>query len=201
MIRVLIVDDHPIVRDGLEVLLASEKDISIYGAVASAEEALALCEKNGAPDVVVTDVHMPGGMTGLELCAKLGKACPAARVLLLAGMPLKAEVDEARAMGAAGYLPKSSKRGALSAAIRRVVEEPGVFVEEAYVQQKTILSAREADILRYTALGKTREEIAIILGISPETVRTHAKNTMAKLDTVNSAGTVSRAYELGLLRA
>ena len=201
MIKVLIVDDHPIVRDGLEVLLASEKDISIFGAVASAEEALALCEKNGAPDVVVTDVHMPGGMTGLELCTKLGKSCPTARVLLLAGMPLKAEVDEARAMGAAGYLPKSSKRGTLSAAIRRVVAEPGVFVEEAYVQPKTILSAREADILRYTALGKTREEIAIILGISPETVRTHAKNTMAKLDTVNSAGTVSRAYELGLLRA
>ena len=97
MIRVLIVDDHPIVRDGLEVLLASEKGISIHGTAASAEEAVALCEKKGAPDVVVTDVHMPGGMTGLELAARLKKTCPSARVLLLAGMPLKAEVDEARA--------------------------------------------------------------------------------------------------------
>ena len=67
MINVLIVDDHPIVRDGLEVLLASEGDFSIHGSVASAEEALAHCAKKGAPDVVVTDVHMPGGMTGLEL--------------------------------------------------------------------------------------------------------------------------------------
>ena len=116
-------------------------------------------------------------------------------------MPLKAEVDEARALGAAGYLPKSSKRGALSAAIRRVVAEPGCFAEEAYVQPKTILSAREAEILKYMANGKTREEIAIILGIGFETVRTHTKNLMVKLDATNSAGAVSRAYELGLLRA
>ena len=201
MIRVLIVDDHPIVRDGLEVLLASEKGISIHGTAASAEEAVALCEKKGAPDVVVTDVHMPGGMTGLELAARLKKTCPSARVLLLAGMPLKAEVDEARALGAAGYLPKSSKRGVLAAAIRRVVAEPGVFVEEAYVQPKTILSAREAEILKYMALGKTREEIAMILGIGFETVRTHTKNIIVKLDASNSTGAVSRAYELGLLRA
>ena len=110
MINVLIVDDHPIVRDGLEVLLASEGDFSIHGSVASAEEALAHCAKKGAPDVVVTDVHMPGGMTGLELLARLKKDFPTVRVILLAGMPLKAEVDEARALGAAGYLPKRLRR-------------------------------------------------------------------------------------------
>ncbi len=90
MINVLIVDDHPIVRDGLEVLLASEGDFSIHGSVASAEEALAHCAKKGAPDVVVTDVHMPGGMIGLELLARLKKDFPTVRVILLAGMPLKA---------------------------------------------------------------------------------------------------------------
>ena len=67
MTSILIVDDHPIVRDGLEVLLSSEKDFTIHGAVASAEEALALCGKKGPPDVVVNDVHMPGVMTGLEM--------------------------------------------------------------------------------------------------------------------------------------
>ena len=107
MTSILIVDDHPIVRDGLEVLLASEKDFGIHGAAASAEEALALCEKKGPPDVVVTDVHMPGGMTGLELLARMRKSYPSSRVILLAGMPLKSEVDEARANGAAGYMPKS----------------------------------------------------------------------------------------------
>lgn len=201
MISVLIVDDHPIVRDGLGVLLESEGDFAIHGTAASAEEALKFCAEKGAPDVVLTDVHMPGGMTGLELAARLKKACPSTRVVLLAGMPLKAEVDEARSIGAAGYMPKSSKRGVLSAAIRRVVAEPGAFVEESYVQPKTILSVREAEILRYMALGKTREEIAIILGIGFETVRTHTKNLMTKLDAANSAGAVSRAYELGLLRA
>ena len=126
---------------------------------------------------------------------------PGPKVLLLAGMPLKSEVDEAKANGAAGYMPKSSKRGVLSAAIRRVAADPAAFVEEGYVQPKTILSAREAEILRYMAMGKTREEIAIILGIGFETVRTHTKNLMTKLDATNSAGAVSRAYELGLLRA
>ena len=69
------------------------------------------------------------------------------------------------------------------------------------MQPKTILSSREAEILRYMAMGKTREEIAIILGIGFETVRTHTKNLITKLDATNSAGAVSRAYELGLLRA
>lgn len=201
MTSILIVDDHPIVRDGLEVLLASEKDFKIHGAVASAEEALALCGKKGSPDVVVTDVHMPGGMTGLELLSRMKKSYPSARVILLAGMPLKSEVDEAKSNGAAGYMPKSSKRGVLSAAIRRVAADPAAFVEEGYVQPKTILSSREAEILRYMAMGKTREEIAIILGIGFETVRTHTKNLITKLDATNSAGAVSRAYELGLLRA
>ena len=169
--------------------------------VASAEEALALCGKKGPPDVVVTDVHMPGGMTGLELLSRMKKSYPSARVILLAGMPLKSEVDEAKSNGAAGYMPKSSKRGVLAAAIRRVAADPAAFVEEGYVQPKTILSAREAEILRYMAMGKTREEIAIILGIGFETVRTHTKNLITKLDATNSAGAVSRAYELGLLRA
>ena len=168
MINVLIVDDHPIVRDGLEVLLASEGDFSIHGSVASAEEALAHCAKKGAPDVVVTDVHMPGGMTGLELLARLKKDFPTVRVILLAGMPLKAEVDEARALGAAGYLPKSSKRGALSAAIRRVVAEPDCFAEEAYVQPKTILSAREAEILKYMANGEYSAMISFDLNGTDE---------------------------------
>ena len=200
MITVMIVDDHPVVRDGLEVLLASEKEFKIHATAATAAEALALCEKKGAPDVLVSDIRMPE-MTGLELLPRMRKLYPQTRVLLLAGMPLKSEEEEARAGGAAGYLPKSAKRGVLAAAIRRVAAEPDVFVEEGYVQPKTRLSGRESEILRYMALGKTREEIAVILGISFETVRTHTKNLFAKLDAVNSAAAVSRAYELGLLRA
>ncbi len=200
MISVMIVDDHPVVRDGLEVLLASEKGFKIHATASTAAEALRICEKKGAPDVVVSDIRMPE-MTGLEMLPRLRKLYPKTRVLLLAGMPLKAEEDEARAGGAAGYLPKSAKRGVLAAAIRRVAAEPDAFVEEGYVEPKTILSARESEILKYMALGKTREEISMILGIGFETVRTHTKNLMVKLDASNSAGAVSRAYELGLLRA
>lgn len=200
MISVMIVDDHPVVRDGLEVLLSSEKEFKIHATASTAAEALAVCEKKGSPDVIVCDIHMPG-MTGLELLPRIRKLYPETRFLLLAGMPLKFEEEEARAGGAAGYLPKSAKRGVLAAAIRRVAAERDVFVEEGYVQPKTILSSREMEILKYMALGKTREEISMILGIGFETVRTHTKNLIAKLDASNSAGAVSRAYELGLLRA
>ena len=101
MITVMIVDDHPVVRDGLEVLLASEKEFKIHATAATAAEALALCEKKGAPDVLVSDIRMPE-MTGLELLPRMRKRYPQTRVLLLAGMPLKSEEEEARAGGAAG---------------------------------------------------------------------------------------------------
>ena len=167
MIDVMIVDDHPVVREGLEVMLASEKGFSIRPSAESAEEALALCRKGGAPDVLVSDIHMTG-MTGLELLPRV---------------------------------PKSAKRGAIAAAIRHVVSEPDAFVEEQFAPPPSPLSEREGEILRYMALGKTREEISIILGIGLETVKTHSKNLIAKLDATNTAGAVSRAYELGLLRA
>lgn len=200
MIDVMIVDDHPVVREGLEVMLASEKGFSIRPSAESAEEALALCRKDGAPDVLVSDIHM-AGMTGLELLPRVKREFPSVKVLLLAGMPLKAEEEEARSAGASGYLPKSAKRGAIAAAIRHVVSEPDAFVEEQFAPPPSPLSEREGEILRYMALGKTREEISIILGIGLETVKTHSKNLIAKLDATNTAGAVSRAYELGLLRA
>ena len=199
MISILIVDDHPMVREGLAAMLESEEGFRVAAIAPNGEAAVEIAGRE-RPDVVLSDVRMPK-MDGFSMLAKMRGLNPGPKVLLLAGMPLKSEVDEAKANGAAGYMPKSSKRGGLSAAIRRVAADPAAFVEEEYVQPKTILSAREAEILRYMAMGKTREEIAIILGIGFETVRTHTKNLITKLDATNSAGAVSRAYELGLLRA
>ncbi len=200
MTSIMIVDDHPVVREGMEVLLASEKGFKIHSTAESAEEALAVCRKKGAPDVIVSDIRMHG-MTGLELLPRIKKEFPGVKVLLLAGMPLKAEVEEAKKSGAAGYLPKSAKRGAIAAAIKRIAAEPGIFIEEEYSEPKGILSEREGEILRYMAMGKTREEISIILGIGIETVKTHSKNLISKLDATNTAGAISRAYEMGILRA
>lgn len=200
MISIMIVDDHPVVRDGLEVLLSSEKGFSIHATAKSGEDALSICRKKGAPDVMVSDIRMDG-MSGLDLLQRMRKDFPTTRVLLLAGMPLQNEVNEARTHGAAGYLPKSAKRGTLASAIRAVAADDKVFMEEDCGLPAIALTVRENEVLRYMALGKTREEMAIIMGLSAETVKTHSRHVIEKLDASNSAGAVARAYELGMLRA
>ena len=123
------------------------------------------------------------------------------RILLLAGMPLKAEAERAKRLGANGYLPKSVNQTRLMDAIRFVVTRPDDFMEESTLDEpSSLLSPREREVLEYMRIGKTREIIAQILGIGLETVRSHIKNILTKLDAENSAAAVNRAYELGILR-
>ena len=202
MTKVLIVDDHPVVRNGLEAMLSVEEDIEVSATVEGGDAAVAWCAKNprALPDVIVTDVHMPKG-DGFALLAAVRNAYPSVRVLMLAGMPLKDEENRAREDGARGYLPKSLDGQALVKAIRRIAKANGGFVSNDYVPNTGILSDKELTVLQYASEGKTREEIAVILNIHPETVKTHLKHIMAKLDTVNTTASVARAFELGLLRA
>ena len=141
------------------------------------------------------------GMDGFETLAKLRRFYPEIRVLLLAGMPLKVEEEKARAEGARGYLPKSLDWERLVSAIR-IAAKDGDFIADDFDEPKVgPLSRREIDVLTYIAQGKTHEEIGIIGGISAETVRTHMKSILRKLDCANAPAAVSRAYELGILRA
>lgn len=202
MTKVLIVDDHPVVRNGLEAMLSVEEDIEVSATVEGGDAAVAWCAKNprALPDVIVTDVHMPKG-DGFALLAAVRNAYPSVRVLLLAGMPLKDEENRAREDGARGYLPKSLDGQALVKAIRRIAKANGGFVSNDYVPNTGILSDKELTVLQYASEGKTREEIAVILNIHPETVKTHLKHIMEKFDTVNTVASVARGFELGLLRA
>ena len=200
MITIMIVDDHPLVREGMASMLENESDFKVTASVASGVEAVAWCKENGAPDVVVSDIRMPG-MDGFETLAKLQRTHPDIRMLMLAGMPLKAEAEKARAAKARGYLPKSIDWERLVAAIRLAAKK-GEFIAESFDEVKTgPLSPRETEIVRYISQGKTHEEIGIILGISSETVRSHTKSIQRKLDCTNSASAVTRAFELGILRA
>ena len=200
MITIMIVDDHPLVREGMASMLENESDFKVTASVASGVEAVAWCKENGAPDVVVSDIRMPG-MDGFETLAKLQRTHPDIRMLMLAGMPLKAEEEKARAAKARGYLPKSIDWERLVAAIRLAAKK-GEFIAESFDEVKTgPLSPRETEIVRYISQGKTHEEIGIILGISSETVRSHTKSIQRKLDCTNSASAVTRAFELGILRA
>ncbi len=201
MTKVMIVDDHPVVRNGLEAMLSVEEDIEVVAAVDGGDAAAEWFAKNARrlPDVVVTDVHMPKG-DGFGLLASIRNMRCKAKVLMLAGMPLKDEETRAKEDGADGYLPKSLDGQALVAFIRRIAKSSG-FVTNEYEQNTGILTDKELTVLQYASEGKTRDEIAMIIGLRPETVKTHLKHIMEKLDTVNTAASVARGFELGLLRA
>lgn len=197
MIRIMIVDDHPVVREGLEAMLESAKGFRVVASAADGETAVEKVAKAN-PDILVLDIRLPG-MDGFATLEAICKERPDQKALLLAGMPLKAELSRAREMGASGYLPKNVDHRRLLDALRTIAAG-GPFQEETLPEVPSMLTAREMDVLKYLALGKTREEVGLILGIALETVRTHTKSIQVKLDASNTTGAVSRAYELGILR-
>jgi len=197
MIKVMIVDDHPVVRDGLEAMLESAKGFSVCGSFGDGESAVAALVRT-MPDIVVLDIRLPG-MDGFATLEKMRRHIPDQKALLLAGMPLTEELERARSMGAAGYLPKNVVHTRLLEAMRAAAEG-GPFQEEELPKVPSMLTSREMAVLKYLALGKTREEVGMILGVAAETVKTHAKSIQIKLDAPNTTGAVSRAYELGILR-
>ena len=152
MISIMIVDDHPMVREGLAAMLESEQDFQVGALAATGEEAVAIAG-TAKPDVVLSDIRMPG-IDGFGVLAKLKESYPDIRVLLMAGMPLKEEEARAREEGAKGYLPKNVDQDRLVAAIRTIAAgEPG-FVCEEFQAAPSTLTARELDVLKEVASGK-----------------------------------------------
>lgn len=194
-IRILIVDDHPMVREGLAAMLESEEGFAVVGLAANGEEALSQVAA-AKPDVILSDVRMPK-LDGFAMLARL----KGAKVILLAGMPLKDEEQRARDLGAKGYLPKDVDQDRLSDAIREIAAKDDVFVCDAFQSAPSLLTARELDVLKHLAKGLQRDQIAAVLGIGPESVKTHLKGLMVKLHAPNATSAVGRAFELGILRA
>lgn len=199
-ITLLIVDDHPIVLEGLKAMFEFRPKFSVAAALPSAEDAVKWIKENGEVDVVLSDVRMPG-MTGFDLVEELGKSHPNVKVVLLSGTPLMDERKKARELGAAGYFAKTANTATLADAVRSLAECSEEFLSEDYTPSRTDLTLKEEETLRYMALGKTREEIAIITACSPETVKNRMTVIRQKLDAPNAASAISRAYELGILRA
>lgn len=163
---------------------------------------------------MLSDIGRKGGSREVEFSAGVGAliglgfavlervrhAFPGLKVLLLAGMPLQDELERAKNGGAAGYVPKSLPWDELTASIRRAMAGGAFEGYEPPARRGGILSPREEEILKYLNLGKTQDEIAIILGIGRETIKTHIRTLKEKLSASSSAGAVGRAYELGILR-
>lgn len=191
-IRVLIADDHTIVRKGISALLATEPDIQVVGEARDGVEALALAQSLN-PDVVLMDLVMPR-LDGIEATRQIALKQPGARILVLTSFAADDKVFPAIKAGALGYLLKDSDPEMLVEAIRRVYNgesslEPSiarkVLIELAQPPRTGLtpepLTARELDVLRFVAQGKNNKEIAGALFITDTTVRTHVSNILGKL--------------------
>jgi DNA-binding NarL/FixJ family response regulator len=209
-IRVLLVDDHALVRAGIRSLLGSMADVEVVGEAASGEDALALTESAG-PHVVLMDIAMKG-LSGLEAAARIRDRHPSVRVVILSMHSGEEYVMQALRAGAAGFLLKDAATGELELALRSVIRGESWFspavsrqVVEGYVQRvggepvSEVLTARQREVLRLVAAGKSTKEIAFVLKLSVKTVETHRAQIMERLGIRDVAGLVRYALRTGLV--
>lgn len=202
LIRVLIVDDHPVVRDGLRGMLTSAQDLDVVGEAGDGDTAVLEVQRL-APDVVLMDLRMPGS-DGVGAIARLASASPDARVLVLTTYDTDADIRRALDAGAAGYLLKDARRDELLRAIRtvaagRVALAPSVAgrVVEHLRGNDDRLSDREVEVLELVAIGRTNRAIAAALGITEATVKTHLVHIYRKLDVADRTAAVTTALDRG----
>lgn len=199
---IAVVDDHPIVREGLVALFRADAAFAAVTSAATGEELLAQCRRDGVPDFILSDVRMPG-MDGFEVFRRLRRHCGGVKVVFLAGLPLKAEEDRARAEGASGYLPKSMPGDRLREILKDVAAGRVVFACEHAdaASDPSLLTDREMAVLLQLKKGLTREQIAEAEHVSVDTIKTQVRSILLKLDVANSVAAVATAYERGILRA
>ena len=212
-IKLLLVDDHEILRAGLRMLFAAEPDMEIVGQVGSGDEAVQAAQ-NLAPDVVIMDVTMPG-MDGIEATRQIKEIVPDTAVLALTMHEDEQYFFEMLHAGASGYIPKRAAPDDLVSAVR-VVSEGNVFLHSTLAKflmremtndapqpaapiAADNLTPREKEVLTYIAEGYTNREIAEQLVISVKTVDRHRENIMQKLNLHNRVELVKYAIEKGLI--
>ena len=212
-IRVLIVDDHAVVRQGLRTFLESEEDIEVVGEASDGEEAVQKAQEL-SPDVVLMDLVMPG-MDGITATQKIGEVSPNSPVLALTSFSEDDKVFPAIKAGAKGYLLKDVPAEDLGRAIRSLAR--GEFLLDGEIANKVLdefrsparsdepgladLTPRELEVLVLIARGRANKEIARDLGISIKTVKTHVGNILSKLHIVDRTQAALYAVRQGLLTA
>ena len=201
-IRVLCVDDHRVMLDGLSLLIGRQPDMEVIAAATTGEEAVAQFDRL-RPDVTLMDLLLPT-MSGLEATKAICRAHPDARVVVLTMYQGDEDIYRALEAGAATYLLKD----ALSEDLVRVIREvhdgrrpipPRVAAVLAARKQQPALTPREIDVVRLIAEGLRNKEIAVALGITEETAKVHVKNILAKLSVSDRAAVVSIALRRGII--
>lgn len=207
-LRLLVVDDHPVVRDGLLAMLGTQPDFEVVGEAASGAEALTVAAAL-TPDVVVLDLRLPEP-SGATLIRLLRERLPELKVLVLTTHDTDADVLPAIEAGAIGYLLKDAPREELFRAVRAAAREETVLspsvaarlvnrVRAPEPARPGTVSAREREVLALVAQGKGNREIAAALHISEATVKTHLLHLFAKLDAPDRAAAVAAGYQRGIL--
>jgi DNA-binding NarL/FixJ family response regulator len=205
VIRLILVDDHPVVRHGIRGMLEAEPDLSVVGEASSGPEGVALAAEL-RPDIVLMDLRMPGG-DGVEATARIVATVPGARVMVLTTYESDRDILRAIEAGAGGYLLKDASPAELAEGVRaaargETVLAPSVastLVRQVRSPAPPALSAREAEVLRLVARGLTNADIGRELYIAEATVKTHLLRAFAKLDVADRTAAVTRAMSHGLL--
>jgi DNA-binding NarL/FixJ family response regulator len=209
-VRVLIVDDHPVTRDGLRTAFNLADEIEVVGEAASGEEAIHVVAET-KPDIVFMDVRMPG-MNGIQATRQIRENNPDTKIILFTIDESRASVAEAIQAGVSGYLLKDASVGELINAARQAMAGKAVihpsltqaFIEEVQLVDRPSspeapLSPREVEILQKIAYGATTKEVADQLGISFHTVKTHLERIFEKLGANDRAQAVAIAIRQGLV--
>ena len=204
-IRLLIVDDHPVVRDGLRGMFSGDPGFEVVGEAADGGEAIELAERL-LPDVILMDLRMPG-VNGAAAIRTLAERQIPSRVLVLTTYDSDSDVVPAIEAGATGYLLKDSPRAELFRAVRAASNGESVLASSVATKLMSqlrgpapdALSERELEVLRLIAQGETNRGAAARLFISEATVKTHLLHIYAKLNVNDRAAAVATAFERGLL--
>ncbi len=207
--RVLIVDDHPVTRDGLRSALSGARDLEVIGEAATGEEAIAAAGQL-QPDLVFMDVRMPG-IGGIEATRAIRRAHPQTKVILFTVDESRAAISEAIQAGVSGYLLKDVSSEDLVRAARMALDGKAVihpaltkaFLDEVRfmpTDEGSPLSPREVQILQHIASGSSTKEVARDLGISSHTVKTHLERIFDKLGANDRVQAVAIALRMGLVQ-
>lgn len=205
MINVMLVDDHAVLRAGIESIFMSEADMKIVASVSSCEEALARLP-DAKPDVCIVDLRMSDGMDGIELVGRIaGGASTAPYVIVFSAYDTEEDVFRAMSSGAKGFISKLSSGEDLVAVVRRVARGERVLPNDLAVKMRNrenreVLSQRQMEILGLLASGLSNKEMAARLFLSEDTVKWHLRIIYKRLGVRDRVEAIGKASSLGIVR-
>jgi DNA-binding NarL/FixJ family response regulator len=202
LIRVLCVDDHPVVRNGISQIVGLQSDMAVVAAAASGEEAVTLYRQH-KPDVTLMDLQLPG-MSGLETIHSIRADAPDARIIVLTMYCGDEDIFRSLSAGASTYLLKDTLTHDLVRTIREVHQgrsplPPDIAAQLAQRRTLPMLTQREIEVTRLIARGMRNKEIAFELSIAEETVHAHVKNIFSKLNVNDRTGALAMALRRGII--